>query len=89
MSATIESTATGYRYLVKTPGICAGNARVDGTRIPVNTVVIGVIRGDSLEEIIKDYPALTRAQIYECMAYYEDHREEIDPLIKINSDLFD
>jgi uncharacterized protein (DUF433 family) len=27
------------------------------------------------------FPLLTRAQIYECLAYYEDHRGEIDLLV--------
>jgi uncharacterized protein (DUF433 family) len=27
------------------------------------------------------FPGITRAQIYECLAYYEDHRGEIDFLI--------
>jgi uncharacterized protein (DUF433 family) len=26
-------------------------------------------------------PELTRAQVYECLAYYEDHREEVDWLV--------
>jgi uncharacterized protein (DUF433 family) len=24
---------------------------------------------------------LTRAQVYECLAYYEDHQSDLDPLI--------
>jgi uncharacterized protein (DUF433 family) len=26
-------------------------------------------------------PILTKAQVYECLAYYEDHRGEIDLLV--------
>jgi len=28
-----------------------------------------------------DPPELTRAQVHECLAYYEDHRDEIDFLV--------
>ena len=28
-----------------------------------------------------DLPKLTRAQVYECLAYYEDHRVQLDPLV--------
>ena len=27
------------------------------------------------------FPGLTKAQIYECLAYYEDHRDEINLLV--------
>ena len=27
------------------------------------------------------FPGVTRAQVYECLAYYEDHRAEIDDLV--------
>lgn len=80
-------TATGYRYIVKIPGVRSGNAIVEGTRIGVHNVVVQMLYGTSLDEIIRDYPDLTRAQIYECMAYYEDHREEIDTLIARNAEL--
>jgi hypothetical protein len=26
-------------------------------------------------------PMLTKAQVYECLAYYEDHRGEVDLLV--------
>ena len=29
----------------------------------------------------KSLGRLTRAQVYECLAYYEDHRGEIDALV--------
>ena len=31
--------------------------------------------------LTKCFPNLTKAQAYECLAYYEDHRDEIDLLI--------
>jgi uncharacterized protein (DUF433 family) len=36
--------------------------------------------GASVDEVVKSFPRLTRAQVYECLAYYEDHQAEIDPL---------
>jgi uncharacterized protein (DUF433 family) len=30
---------------------------------------------------VRSFPDLTRAQVYECLAYYEDHRGEIDTLV--------
>jgi uncharacterized protein (DUF433 family) len=34
-----------------------------------------------LEDVLRSFPDLTKAQVYECLAYYEDHRTEIDALV--------
>jgi len=47
-----------------------------------NTKVIEVVRnkqgGWSAEEICKNHPHLSLAQIYAALSYYYDHKEEID-----------
>jgi uncharacterized protein (DUF433 family) len=73
--------ATGYRYLVKLPNVRGGNTIVDGTRIGVHDVVGLIVNGSSIDDVVRSFPELTRAQIYECLAYYEDHRGEVDTLI--------
>jgi uncharacterized protein (DUF433 family) len=40
-----------------------------------------ILNGASLESVQRSFPDLTKAQIYECLAYYEDHRTEIDALV--------
>jgi len=40
--------------------------------------------GWKLEEIERNYPWLTRAEVLDALSYYEDHREEIDRLIQQN-----
>ena len=79
MVATM-STATKYRYIISTPGVRGGHACVEGTRIGVHDVVAYHLLGCSIEETCSRFPELTRAQIYECLAYYEDHRAEIESL---------
>jgi uncharacterized protein (DUF433 family) len=37
--------------------------------------------GATVDEVVASFPRLTRAQLYECLAYYEDHKSEIDPLV--------
>jgi uncharacterized protein (DUF433 family) len=73
--------ATNYRYIVKTDGLCGGNARIEGTRIGVHDVVRLLQNGETVDSMRNCFPGITRAQIYECLAYYEDHRGEIDFLI--------
>jgi uncharacterized protein (DUF433 family) len=73
--------ATAYRYLVNQPGVCQGKTIVEGTRIGVHDVMGLIVNGASMEEVLRSFPDLTRAQVYECRAYYEDHRTEMDALI--------
>ena len=77
----MDEVAIFYRYIVRTEGVRAGNARVENTRIGVHDVVGLVVNGASVDDVARSFPDLTRAQIYECLAYYEDHRGEIDTLI--------
>lgn len=37
-----------------------------------------VWRGWSVEEIVRQYPYLTLAEVHAAMTYYFDHREEIE-----------
>lgn len=71
---------TQYAHIVHTPGTLGGEARIEGQRIRVRDVVLARdLEGLSPEEIAASvYPSLTLAQVYSALAYYEDHRDEID-----------
>ena len=73
--------ATSYRYLTKIPGVCAGRAIVENTRIGVHDVVGLIVNGATVDDVVRSFPELKRSQVYECLAYYEDHRPEIDLLV--------
>ena len=74
-------TDLSYRYLTRIPGVRSGNTIVAGTRIGVHDVVGLFVNGASVDDVVRSFPELTRAQVYECLAYYEDHRDEIDFLV--------
>ena len=77
--ATVVET---YRYLTRTPGIRGGHARIEGTRIGVHDVIGLLQNGETVDSITATcFPDLTKAQVYECLAYYEDHRDEINLLV--------
>jgi uncharacterized protein (DUF433 family) len=77
--------ATGYRYIVRTPGAETGRAVIEGTRIGVHQVIGLLQDGETVSSLPKtSFPNITRAQIYECLAYYEDHRAEINALLECN-----
>ena len=58
------------------PNICHGQACVKGTRIPVHQIVAMLASGDSFEELLGDYPSLTRADILACLEYAAALAEE-------------
>lgn len=78
----MAKTTEGYRYITRKPGVRGGNAIVEDTRIGVHDVIGLLQNGETVESItITCFPVLTKAQVYECLAYYEDHRGEIDLLV--------
>ena len=73
--------AETYRYIVATPDVRGGRARLEGTRIGVHDVIGLLQNGETVDSVPRCFPGVTRAQVYECLAYYEDHRAEIDHLV--------
>src|SRR5690242_7955629 len=68
-----------HEHIVSTPDTCGGKPRIAGSRIQVKHVAIMHEReGKSPEEIVSEFPHLTLAGIYAALAYYHDHREEIN-----------
>ena len=44
--------------------------------------VVGlIVNGSSIDDVMRSFPDLTGAQVFECLANYEDHRAEIDSLV--------
>ena len=72
----------GYRHITRLPKVRGGHPVLKGTRIGVHDVVGLLQNGENVDSVISNcFPEITRAQVYECLAYYEDHRGEIDLLI--------
>lgn len=70
------------RHIEVTPGIASGKPRIVGHRITVQDVVIRHERmGVSADEIVSDL-GVSLADVYAALAYYYDHRQEIDDTIQ-------
>lgn len=66
-------------HIEKTPGTCGGRARIAGHRIRVMDIVAAHNGwGFSPERIAEEYPGITLADVYAALAYYHDHRDEIE-----------
>lgn len=73
--------ATRYRYVVRAPGVRSGLPIVEATRIGVHDIVAMVKTGATVDEVVASLPPLVCAKVYECLAYYEDHKSQLDPLV--------
>ncbi|MBI5745692.1 MAG: DUF433 domain-containing protein [Nitrospirae bacterium] len=70
------------QHIELTPGIAGGKPRVSGHRITVQDIVIWHERmGMNADEIATEY-GITLSDVYAALAYYYDHRMEIDKSIK-------
>lgn len=58
------------------PKICHGQACIKGTRIPVHQILHMLANGDTIEELLKDYPSLTHEDIFACIEYAASLTEE-------------
>jgi uncharacterized protein (DUF433 family) len=76
------ATKTLDQHIEITPGIAGGKPRIAGHRITVHDVAIWhEAMGKSADEIATEYD-LSLADVYAALAYYFDHREDIDGEIK-------
>jgi uncharacterized protein (DUF433 family) len=65
------------------PDKCGGKPCVAGTRVRVWDVAHHIERlGYTPDEVICAYPRLSLSDVYGAMAYYWDHREEIERQVK-------
>jgi uncharacterized protein (DUF433 family) len=87
----VSTTVMSINYIVKTPGICGGAARIDGVRLPVHSLISQIQNGATVDEILQGYEhfSLTRAQVYAALAYYYDHQAEIDQLLREDDQFFE
>jgi uncharacterized protein (DUF433 family) len=63
------------------PAICHGQACVKGTRLPVHQILGMLASGDSYDDLLQEYPSLTREAILACLEYGSSlAEEEVTPL---------
>ena len=57
------------KYIAIDSAVCHGKACIAGTRIMVSVVLDNLAAGVSPEEILRDYPSLSREAIQTAIAY--------------------
>ncbi|MBL8182894.1 MAG: DUF433 domain-containing protein [Blastocatellia bacterium] len=65
------------------PEILNGKPSIRGTRVSVQTVVEYLSNGDSIEEVLENYPSLTRDDVLASLKFAAnmmDHKFIVEPL---------
>jgi len=74
-----ELRPTAVEHIGVRAGYCGGKPHILGHRIKVEDVAIWYERaGMSPSAIVERYPTLTLGQVHAALAYYYDHRSEIE-----------
>lgn len=67
-------------YITRDPAVCGGEPVVTGTRVTVRTVLASLAEGMSMEEIVTDFPTLSRDAVRAIIAFAAVSAEEDLPL---------
>ena len=55
------------KMVVSNPAVMMGKPVIAGTRITVQTVLEFLAAGDSVEDVLEEYPALKREDVQACL----------------------
>jgi len=77
-------------HIEKVPGKCGGKPCVKGTRIRVwDIYVLHECQGKSADEVLLAYPQLSLSDVHAALAYYFDHKAEIDTQMKADDEFIE
>lgn len=66
--------------IVRDAAVCGGEPVFKGTRVTLRTILASLADGDSVEEILKDFPALKPEDIQAAIAFAAASAEEDLPV---------
>lgn len=69
--------------ITRDPGICGGEPVIKGTRVTLRTILASLAEGDTIEEILEDYPSITEDDIRSVIAFAAQSSKEDLPVSEI------
>ena len=75
LMTTNHEETTWRQHIVSTPDVLNGKPRIDGTRIPVALILGYLAAGKTYDEVISEFPDLSREDIAACLDYARDLAE--------------
>lgn len=67
-------------YITRDPAICGGEPVITGTRVTVRTVLASLAEGMDTDELLEDFPTLSRDAVRAVIAFAAVSAEEDLPL---------
>lgn len=61
-----------FERIVRDPEICGGQPTIKGTRVLVLDILDWLKEGETFEEILENFPSITREDIQEILAYAKE-----------------
>jgi uncharacterized protein (DUF433 family) len=71
--------------IVCDPAICGGEAVVEGTRVTIRTILASLAEGDSIADILADFPSLTEDDMWAVIAFAASSAEDDLPVPAVPS----
>ena len=56
-------------YIETNPKVMFGKPVIKGTRVPVDLLLEKLSLGETLEQLLKSYPSLTKESLYACLSF--------------------
>lgn len=77
---------TWHERISVDPQICHGQACIRGTRIPVHQILGMLAHGDTIDDLLQEYPSLQREDVMAALDYAAALAEEqVTPIEAISS----
>jgi uncharacterized protein (DUF433 family) len=70
-------------YIARDPTVCGGEPIIKGTRVLVRTILASLADGDTMEEILADFPTVTKDDVRAIIAFAAASAEEDLPLQRV------
>ena len=76
MTGTVGNEDAYKERIVRDPGTCGGEAVFKGTRVLLRTVLASLASGDSVGDILADFPSLKPEDVQAAIAFAAASAEE-------------
>lgn len=74
-----------HQHIERRPDVSGGQPVIQGTRIPLRTILASLADGDAPEEILRDFPTLTAEDLRAVIAFAAASAEEDLPRPALSS----
>lgn len=83
MSGATNNLKSYEGRIVRDAAVCGGEPVFKGTRVTLRTILASLADGDSVEDILKDFPALKPEDVQAAIAFAAASAEEDLPVAAV------